>query len=161
MHAIEFDSAVEALLLSAQLPTDDLHGTDKVALFGHTVGGKLVGVVGFEIYGSDALLRSLAVAQSERGRGLGNQLLRFAEQQAAACGARSIYLLTTSAEDFFSRLGYVRADRGCAPAAIATTAQFSTLCPSSSAFMVKRATGILDKRLSGARLSRQNAPSAG
>jgi amino-acid N-acetyltransferase len=53
-------------------------------------------------------------------------------------GAREIYLLTTTAERFFERLGYARVQREAAPVAIQQTQEFSTLCSSSSALMVKR-----------------------
>jgi len=95
------------------------------------------GVVGLEIYGTDALLRSLAVDPAARGRGCAKALVRQAEQHARQCGVRRLYLLTTSAADFFARLGYKRLERDGAPAAIRTTSEFATLCPAGSVFMVK------------------------
>jgi len=61
-----------------------------------------------------------------------------AELFAQSQGAREIYLLTTTAERFFERLGYGRVPREAAPVAIQRTQEFSTLCHSSSAFMVKQ-----------------------
>jgi amino-acid N-acetyltransferase len=61
-----------------------------------------------------------------------------AELHAKSQGAREIYLLTTTAERFFERLGYTRVPREAAPLAIQQTQEFSALCPSSSAFMVKQ-----------------------
>jgi amino-acid N-acetyltransferase len=49
-----------------------------------------------------------------------------------------MYLLTTTAETFFERRGYRRVDRTEAPQAIQTTVEFASLCPASSAFMIKR-----------------------
>ena len=49
----------------------------------------------------------------------------------------NFYLLTNTAERFFERLGYRRTDRENAPEAIRRTQEFSGLCPSSSALMVK------------------------
>jgi len=63
--------------------------------------------------------------------------VRQAEQHARQCGVRRLYLLTTSAADFFARLGYKRLERDGAPAAIRTTSEFATLCPAGSVFMVK------------------------
>jgi len=65
-------------------------------------------------------------------------LLAHAEDEAEKRGAREIYLLTTTAEAYFSRRGYTRVERASAPTAIAATRQFSDLCPSSSSFMVKK-----------------------
>lgn len=138
---LEFDSAAEALLNSCHLPISDLSASSEVLLFGHAPAGLLSGMVGLEIYGADALLRSLAVTESNRSAGLGAALVASAERHAAARGVNAVYLLTTTADMFFERRGYTRVSRAEAPAAIASTSQFSALCPSSSAFMVKRFGG--------------------
>ena len=52
-------------------------------------------------------------------------------------GIKTLYLLTTTAAQFFAKRGYEAVPRSEAPAAIAATAQFSDLCPASSAFMRK------------------------
>lgn len=95
-----------------------------------------MGLVGLELYGREALLRSLVVRQLERGKGLGLALVRHAEAYAASRGVRSMYLLTLTAETFFQRLGYARLDRSAAPASIQRTSEFASLCPASSAFMM-------------------------
>jgi amino-acid N-acetyltransferase len=95
------------------------------------------GLVGVELCGQDALLRSLVVAPGSRGTGLGGALAEQAERYARAAGMRSIFLLTTTAEQFFAHRGYARATRESAPAAIRTTREFADICPASSAFMVK------------------------
>jgi amino-acid N-acetyltransferase len=46
-----------------------------------------------------------------------------------------IYLLTTTAPDFFAGLGFRRAGRKTAPPAIRATRQFATLCPASAVLM--------------------------
>jgi amino-acid N-acetyltransferase len=61
----------------------------------------------------------------------------FAEAHAAPLGVESLYLLTTTADAFFSRLGYSPASREEAPSFIKNTSQFSGLCPASSVFMCK------------------------
>jgi len=61
-----------------------------------------------------------------------------AELFAQSRGAEEVYLLTSTAERFFERLGYACVPREAAPVAIQRTQEFSTLCPSDSAFMVKR-----------------------
>jgi amino-acid N-acetyltransferase len=131
-------SAAVSLLESADLPTTDL---DPRALDHFLYAGPAdapVGLVGLEIYDDVALLRSLVVAPGHRGSGLGGSLVEHAERYAADRGVRTIYLLTTTAEAFFGRRGYEPAPRTDAPEAIQRTAEFSTLCPSSSAFMRKR-----------------------
>jgi amino-acid N-acetyltransferase len=132
------DAPVLGLLAASGLPTDDLDGAAPVMLFGTAEGHEPSGVVGLELHGADALLRSLAVAPQARGAGTGAALVAHAEREAATRGVVTLYLLTTTAEAFFSRLGYQRLDRTEAPAGIAATHQFSGLCPASSAFMAKR-----------------------
>jgi N-acetylglutamate synthase-like GNAT family acetyltransferase len=64
--------------------------------------------------------------------------LSHAEEQAKASGIRELYLLTTTAETFFAKRGFLRAPRDSAPPAIRATREFSGICPASSAFMSKR-----------------------
>jgi amino-acid N-acetyltransferase len=54
-----------------------------------------VGLVGLELHGRDALLRSLVVDPNSRTNGIGSQLVEHAENYARARGVDSIYLLTT------------------------------------------------------------------
>jgi len=128
---------IQRLLESSGLPTTDL----TPRLLEHFLvlrdGEALVGVVGLEPAGDAALLRSLAVAEPARGSGTGRQLLDAAEALARTLGARDLYLLTTTATDYFARRGYHHAPRGTAPDTIRATPQFSGLCPASSSFMVK------------------------
>lgn len=97
--------------------------------------GALAGVAGVEIYASAALLRSVAVAEQARGTGLGERLTRAAESLAAARGAREMYLLTTSAEGYFPRLGYVRISRGELPEALGASEQLRGACPATAIAM--------------------------
>lgn len=125
------------LLEAAALPTSDLTDAHMDDFFYCGSPVAPVGLVGLEFRGSDALLRSLAVASERRGSGLGSALVDAAEAHARARGARSIFLLTTTAEDFFKSRGYAPADRATAPDTIRTSREFADLCPASSAFLVK------------------------
>ena len=96
------------------------------------------GLVGLELFGDVALLRSLVVVPAARSSGMGTALVRYAENYARSQGVRTLYLLTTTAEGFFARLGYSHAARDAAPPAIRSTREFAGLCPASSAFMSKQ-----------------------
>lgn len=136
---LEIDEAARQLLSACGLPIDDLQApANQLRLFGCRRDGQLLGLVGLEMHGPDVLLRSLAVADAARGQGLGQLLAAHAERYAAAQGAQAVYLLTTTAEDFFTPRGYRLAERADAPQAIAATRQFSGLCPAAAAFMCKR-----------------------
>jgi amino-acid N-acetyltransferase len=130
-------STAVALLQTQELPVSDI--TDEHLEHFFLVGSDCSpsGLVGLEIYGADALLRSLVVGENARSKGLGSALVKHAEQYAGSKNVRSIYLLTTTAEAFFRRLGYERTYRSQAPSAIERTREFASLCPASSVFMVK------------------------
>jgi amino-acid N-acetyltransferase len=130
--------SVVALLEAEGLPVSDLTEAHLEHFFFTGTDGAPSALVGLEIYGEAALLRSLIVSASARSRGLGSALVLHAEAYAAARGVRSIYLLTTTAETYFDRRGYECLDRAQAPASIESTREFASLCPSSSAFMIKR-----------------------
>lgn len=130
--------AVAQLLAEAGLPSSDLTAAHLAHFLACGSRDAPDGIVGVELYGSVALLRSLAVSAKCRGRGCGRALAAEAERYARSQGARDIYLLTTTAERFFERSGYARVEREAVPAAIRRTAEFATLCPSGSAVMFKR-----------------------
>jgi amino-acid N-acetyltransferase len=136
-ETISLNSEVEALLTEAQLPIADIASSRSLNLLGCRDGGRLVGVVGVEVYGSVGLLRSLAVEAKHRNSGLGLYLVSHAEAWAVEQGVKTLYLLTTTAAQFFTKRGYEVVTRSEAPGAIAATAQFSGLCPASSTFMRK------------------------
>ena len=135
---LAFEPRVSALLREVGLPTEDLEPPSKVRFYGVATELEVLGVVGLELFGEVGLLRSLAVSPKHQSNSLGSRLVSHAERAASESGVESLYLLTTTAERFFERRGYLLADRGEAPNAISTTRQFSGLCPASSAFMVKR-----------------------
>lgn len=128
---------VKKLLESVQLPTIDITPEHLEHFFAVWGNSGLEGVVGVELHGSAALLRSLAVVPSKRRFGLGSELLAQVEQYAAEKGVRSLFLLTTTAESYFMKYGYIPLLREAAPEAIRNTAEFTCICPASSVLMVK------------------------
>jgi amino-acid N-acetyltransferase len=128
---------VKELLSDVGLPTADLTARHLEHFFGWNSDGKLGGVVGLEIYGKVALLRSLAVRADRRGQGIGSRLVEYAESYARKQGVTLLYLLTMTAEAFFRNRGYSPLSRNQAPEAIRATTEFAGICPASSTFMVK------------------------
>jgi amino-acid N-acetyltransferase len=130
--------AVRALLETERLPASDLdeRALERFSIWRDDAG--VNGVVGLELYGDVALLRSLVVARHARDKGAGAALTQAAEKRAVESGARVVYLLTTSAERFFLARGYQKVDRADAPKSIQGTTQFSGLCPSSAVLMMKQ-----------------------
>lgn len=129
---------VQALLESTGLPFEDLDENamqDFIVL--HGARGLLLATGGIEVHGADALLRSVAVADAARGGGLGRTITAMLEDHARSSGVRTLYLLTTTAADFFPRLGYRVSERHDVPALIAQSAEFASLCPASAVCMKK------------------------
>jgi len=98
--------AVLALLESAGLPTADLAGIAGLRTWVDESGDSISGVIALDAFGSEGLLRSLAVAPDYRGRGIGRVLVARLEADARAEGIRKLILLTQTAEPFFRSLGY-------------------------------------------------------
>lgn len=131
------EPVVRTLLSDSKLQSADITAAHLKHFFCCGKQRDIDGVVGMEIYGEAGLLRSLAVASSRRGLGLGTRLVEHAECYAKSKGVGSVFLLTHTAEAFFLRLGYTRLPRDEAPEAIRATREFSDICPLSCAFMVK------------------------
>lgn len=129
--------AAVALLAAAGLPSSDLTESHLEHFLFCGPRDAPTGLVGLELYGSDALLRSLAVTPDARRSGIGSTLLEGAEGYAYAHGVRSLYLLTTTAQRFFESRGYRLTSRESCSAAIRATSEFASLCPVSSALLVK------------------------
>jgi len=134
-------AVTEALLMTCNLPTQDLTDDHFEHFFGCGKAESPAGVVGVELHGSAGLLRSLAVAESARGAGLGKRLIQEAERYAAQQGVQDLFLLTNSAAELFMSLGYTAIPRHAAPASIQATNEFSSICPASATLMRKRVAG--------------------
>lgn len=126
------DAGLIATLRGAGLP-DPGDGRYFIA---HEHGG-LVGYVGLEGEGRDLLLRSLVVLAGLKAQGLGSRILTAVEAVASDLGGERLHLLTTTAEAFFARRGFVAADRASAPLAIRRTREFADVCPASAAYLTK------------------------
>jgi amino-acid N-acetyltransferase len=83
------------------------------------------------------LLRSVAVAPSHRGLGFGQRLVQERLAFAKTKNLDAVYLLTTTAAPFFGRLGFEAVSRADAPAGVRESLEFSSVCPTSSACLVK------------------------
>ena len=119
---------LEALLRANQLPADDCR--EQAGNFYAVYSGTdLIAAGGLEPAGDYALLRSVVVAQQLRGRGLAQRLTDHLLHRAEADGRSAVYLLTDTAADYFSRLGFSPVERDRVPPSITRTRQFSSLCP--------------------------------
>jgi len=97
--------------------------------------GRVVGVAGLEPHGEDGLLRSVAVDPDYRGQGLAASLVEAAMERAKRIRLRAVYLLTTTARDYFARHGFADCPREDASPAIRESWEYRSGCPSTAAFM--------------------------
>lgn len=130
-----------ALLEASDLPAEDLTQRHLEYFRVCRMEGRPVAAIGLEVHGVAGLLRSLVVAPPVRGRGLGRALVRHLEDHAAEHGIDALYLLTTTADAFFARLGYRVIERIAVPPVIAATDEFARLCPSSAVCMTRALGG--------------------
>ena len=122
-----------AALDEARLPTDDLLEGDQ--RFYALVQGEAIGFGGYCCDGQEVLLRSIVVASERRRAGSGRRIVAALLDRSREDGAERAWLLTTTAQPFFERLGFVVNRRDAAPRAISNTREFSALCPLSALLM--------------------------
>ena len=132
----EFDSFREAIK-SAGLPHQDLNYKTQVLIL-YYQDNLLIGTGGLEVMGRFALLRSVSVNLQSRGQNLGTQITIALLKTANKKGLDAIFLLTETAKDFFEKLGFEITSRERAPVEIQSTTQFSSMCPASALFMVRK-----------------------
>lgn len=125
---------VQRLLKENNLPFEDLESS-KVTLFVSVLNGQIIGCIGIELKGNDGLLRSFSVTDKYKNKGIGNELLNRLLKYSKSEKIKKLHLLTTTADKYFIKKGFVKSDRIKAPESIQTTTEFSTLCPSSSVYM--------------------------
>lgn len=126
-----------SLLDAANLPTADLTEAHLNYFWALTDQQQPIGIVGLEPFAPYGLLRSLVVKASRRNQGVGTRLVDHAENMARRMKIAELYLLTSTAQEFFENLDYHPVRRNSAPNAIRQTREFLGLCPASSQLMRK------------------------
>jgi N-acetylglutamate synthase-like GNAT family acetyltransferase len=125
--------AIQALLAEGELHLDMEVHLSRFLVARHQ--GEPVGCIGMEVYGGDALFRSLAVAPAYRGMGLAHRLYQALVERAVARGVERAYLLTKTIAPLAEAWGFRRIDRAEAPAAIRDTTEFRGVCCASAVAM--------------------------
>ncbi|NTU45468.1 MAG: GNAT family N-acetyltransferase [Chlorobiaceae bacterium] len=131
---------VQALLKENSLPFEDV-GEHMDHFILAKENGLLIASAGVELLGTDGLLRSVCVSRKCRNRGIAGELCRRMEATAYSAGVKQLYLLTTTAEEYFKHRGYRVCSRESLPPGVQGTAEFRSLCPSSAVCMVRDLDG--------------------
>jgi amino-acid N-acetyltransferase len=124
------------LLKKSGLPNQDLQLTNSILISYHDKDGNVIACGGLEFYANDALLRSIAVDETHRGKRIGREIVRDLIQRAGARSIDKIYLLTETARDFFVKLGFKDVNRDSVPDSLKKSSEFSSVCPISATCMV-------------------------
>lgn len=127
-----------AALHAESLPITDLSEPGRTFFSFRTLDGELAGFGGYEIHGSDAIVRSVVVPPSARKSGIGRNIVPLLLFRAYEANARRAWLLTDSAVPFFTKLGFKAVDRATAPPAILASRQAAELCPASATLMSRQ-----------------------
>ncbi|PSO66112.1 MAG: N-acetylglutamate synthase [Cyanobacteria bacterium SW_12_48_29] len=112
-------------------------GSVTATFFLGSADSKVVEIGGLEIYEKWGLLRSLVIETAFRGKGYGQAFTRDLIEYAKLKGVREIYLLTTTAVTFFTKIGFEIVERSTVPLMIKSTSQFTSLCPASAVCLRK------------------------
>jgi len=129
--------AIVELLAASKLPRAGIEDHVASTLVARHDSG-VVGTAALELYGSAALLRSVAVATQLRGQGLGAALTVAALDLARRRDVRTVYLLTETAGRFFPKFGFRPITRAEVDTAVRSSTEFTTACPKSALVMVKQ-----------------------
>jgi amino-acid N-acetyltransferase len=130
-------SAVESLLAASDLPVEGVRDNFSNFIVAEERGA-IAGAIGLEKFGSVALLRSAVVAPDNRGSGVGRRLVEQLLERAGRDGIEELYLLTTTAENYFPRFGFARTTRSAVPDAVKASAEFHGACPDTAIVMTRR-----------------------
>jgi ArsR family transcriptional regulator, arsenate/arsenite/antimonite-responsive transcriptional repressor len=82
---------------------------------------------------ADPVLTAIIDAVRQLGRELTEAAIRLAQDRQVP----AIYLLTTTAADYFPRFGFERATRADVPAGVQQSVEFTSACPSTAIVMRK------------------------
>ena len=126
--------AIEAMLIKANLSIVGVRRHIAHFRLGRQ-DGKIVAVGGLEIYGEQALLRSIAVDAEQRNKAYGKQVVGDLCQCAQLAGIRDVYLKTVSARPFFYALGFQVRAYEQVPKSLKQSSQLRGACPASATVM--------------------------
>lgn len=130
-------TAVTEFLSANDLPVSDLT-EENVQLYIASFDGEIVATIGLEKYRSMGLLRSLAVKSTFRNQELAGQMIKGFFSLCESENITDVYLLTTTADKYFSKKGFLQVQRESVPPVIRQTREFKSICPASAVVMHRK-----------------------
>lgn len=134
--------AIEVILAKAKLPIVGVRRHIAHFRLGKH-DGKIVALGGLELYGEQALLRSIVVDPEQRNKAYGKQLVNDLCQIAHQSGVQDLYLKTVSAQRFFDGLGFAELAYDQVPASLKQSSQFRGSCPASATVMRRAMSALI------------------
>lgn len=129
----DFD-AIKRLLQGSLLPSRDV-GEGRQRFIVASEAGRIIGCAGLQVAGEDGLVRSMAVHWTRRNAGLGSRLHQRLLLEAVLAGVKTLYVVTTTAEDFFGRHGFQKVEADAVPAELRASEEFTAFVPGGSTVM--------------------------
>ena len=127
---------VKEILAGYDLLTEDIITFELENFWVAEESDQVIGVVCMECNKYIGLMCSLAVDKPYHGNGIGKKLYKVVEKMAHNNGVLRLYLLTTTSQTYFQKLGYEIIEKDIAPIPIQNSIHF-TLYPKSSILMQK------------------------
>lgn len=127
-------AVIKQLLAANELPVDGIDDLWKTFIVARD-GKDVVGCAGAEAYQFVALLRSLAVASTHRGQGIGRRIVRQLLDRLSSRGIREFYLLTTTAQAYFAKRGFKPIDRDEIHPQLLASSELQGACPDTAVCM--------------------------
>ncbi|HEU5289527.1 MAG TPA: arsenic resistance N-acetyltransferase ArsN2 [Cyclobacteriaceae bacterium] len=126
------------ILKNNNLPYQDIKLENNLFVSYRNEHGKVIGSGGLEFYSAYALLRSVAVDETQRGKSLGKEIVSDLIDRAKNKSIKEIYLLTETAHNFFLKNGFTDVAREDIPTEVKASSEFTSVCPVSATCMVYR-----------------------
>ena len=126
--------AIKRLLVGSLLPSRDV-GESSQRFIVASEAGRLIGCAGLQVAGQDGLVRSMAVHWTRRNAGLGSRLHERLLFEALLAGVKRLWVVTTTAEDFFAGHGFRKVAAGDVPLELQASDEFTAFVPGGSTVM--------------------------
>lgn len=142
---LKHKEAIIQLLIESELPYEDI-SLSQQHFFIKEENNKLIAICAIERYNNYGLLRSLAVVDSYRNKGIGHSIYNEVLQHCKAEGISSLFLLTTTASHFFTQMGWIEIARVAAPNDIKQSTEFKSICPENAVCMMLILKGTITNK---------------
>ncbi|MHB8566905.1 MAG: GNAT family N-acetyltransferase [Nitrososphaerales archaeon] len=99
------------------------------------LNNKIIGSIGLEVWGKQGLLRSLAVEEKSRKKGLGRSLVFYVLEVARQKNLEEVFLLSEASAEYYLRFGFEYYERKLVSGDVLKSAEFRGACLESAKVM--------------------------